>query len=63
MATLTFGAKIGDSCQYCCETDNCPRKPTALHGEAARYSPPTTASATIHCQNLFTKEVTKHLSG
>src|SRR6266851_5535951 len=29
MATLTFGAKVGDSCQYCCETDNCSRKPTA----------------------------------
>src|SRR5216683_3992292 len=29
MATLTFGAKVGDSYQYCCETDNCSRKPTA----------------------------------
>src|SRR5258707_12821616 len=29
MATLTFGAKIRDSCQYYCETDNCSRKPTA----------------------------------
>src|SRR5258707_2642638 len=36
MATLTFGAKIRDSCQYYCETDNCSRNPEAPSGRKRR---------------------------